>query len=30
MRATVIQRNPALEMLSGTDLDTRGLNDISK
>lgn len=30
MRATVIQRNPALEMLSGTDLDTRALNDISK
>ncbi len=30
MRATVIKRNPALEMLSGTDLDTRTLNDISK
>lgn len=30
MRATVIQRNPALEMLSGTDLDTQALNDISK
>ena len=30
MRATVIQRNPALEMLSGTDLDTRALNDLSQ